>query len=153
MSVMLLNHYWIQNDYVGDWSMSDWDWTWSGLLGITLMGCFGFTNLAFLNIGYQLADAALVGWMEYLQIPISYLYQTFIFGDTPNTFEIVGAVAVTVGSILPVVQQLYVYCSTHVVSENEGEGETADESTPLIQDTGTVMMGKAADELMIDVSR
>lgn len=151
--VMILNRYVIDDSMIGDWDMADWDFSWSGLLGVILMGCFGFTNLAFLNIGYQLADAALVGWMEYLQIPISYLYQTFIFGDTPNTFEIVGAVAVTVGSILPVVQQLYVYCSTRVASENEGEGETAGESTPLIHDTGTVMVGKAADELMIDVSR
>ena len=69
--------------------------------------------------------------MEYLQIPISYLYQTFIFGNTPNWFEIVGAVAVTVGSILPVVQQLYIYCAGRdAQAECAGEAE----STPLIQD-------------------
>ena len=57
--VMLLNHYWIHSACVGDWDKAAWDWSWSALLAILLMGCFGFANLALLNIGYQLADVAL----------------------------------------------------------------------------------------------
>jgi len=133
--VMILDHYIIKSDFVGDWTRSEWDWSWSACLGLLFMSLSGFVNLAFLNVGYQLGDAALVGWMEYTQIPISYLYQTFIFGNQPNTLEIVGAIAVTIGSILPVARELYVYCkhsrSTATVGSAEGERE------PLIGSTDT----------------
>lgn len=109
--ILLIIDSFYKSDKIGDLKLNEWvlGLGWSGL-GIGLLtGINGFINYSFWMIGYQIGEATLVGWLEYVQIPISFMYQMFIFGDTPNEYEIVGAVAVGIGGLLPTIEQIYIY--------------------------------------------
>ena len=119
------------------------DLGWDGLAIVTLAGINGFVLTSFWVIGYQLGDASLVGWLEYVQIPISFIYQTFVFGDVPNKYEVIGAVAVGVGGLLPTLEQLYIYM-------NEGKKGAKVEESRLDSDGGKKYSRKG--ELVSDSS-
>eukprot|EP01084_Bolivina_argentea_P014901 27875_1 len=73
------------------------------------VGIFGFAAMALLVIGYQYGEATKVAWLEYINIVIRFIIQIYIFQDTPNKYEIIGASMVLVGCMLPVLYELSVY--------------------------------------------
>eukprot|EP01083_Nonionella_stella_P076002 206888_1 len=96
------------------WDDAQWQFDlWS--FGITtLLALFSCTGLALSIIGYQHGTATTVSWLEYINIPIGFVYQTFVFGDTPNFYEIVGGIMITFACVLPSAE---IVC-THMIYKN-----------------------------------
>ena len=109
--ICLIFNLYYESDAIGDLDVPLWqkDLGWDGLMVGVGTGFIGFTVYSFWVIGYQMGEATLVGWLEYIQIPISFVYQLLIFDDVPNKYEIIGAVAVGIGGLLPTIEQVYIY--------------------------------------------
>ena len=55
---------------------------------------------------YQRGNAALIAWLEYIAIPLAFLYQVFVFDDVPGQIEGIGASLTLVGCLLPGVHEM-----------------------------------------------
>eukprot|EP01083_Nonionella_stella_P074611 202448_1 len=111
--LLCLNEYVLHIPFLGTVNVLDtavWKWDIYSVLAMCAMGLCGFGVLSFSVIGYQLGEATQVSWLEYITIPMGFVYQTVIFNDAPNTIEAIGAVCVTVGCLLPLFESLYIYC-------------------------------------------
>ena len=78
---------------------------------ICIMICYAFRIwCSCINvIGYQYGSATMVSWLEYINIPIGFVYQTVIFADFPNKYEVIGGILVTIACLLAPLEQLYRY--------------------------------------------
>ena len=74
-------------------------------------GVCGFIAVALSTVGYQYGTATMVSWLEYVNIPIGFIYQGLIFGDIPNEYEIIGGILVTIACLIIPFDQLYKYCT------------------------------------------
>jgi len=144
--MLLLNHFELKSEFIGDWFSADyWVFSFESVLPVVLMSLVGFGNIALNTIGYQLGEAALVGWMEYLQIPIAFLYQIFIFKQSASAMQFIGAVLVFIGCTLPLCEQLRDYLLGEKVEEGE-LAEAREEMGFLEKDHIDVLTENATDE-------
>eukprot|EP01083_Nonionella_stella_P035446 96721_1 len=104
-----INHFWIGNETLGDLFGNDWIFDMYSSVMMCVVGVLGFAGLLFNTLGYQYSDATKVSWLEYIEIPILFGFQTILFNDPPNKYEIIGACMVTVGCLLPAAEELYHY--------------------------------------------
>eukprot|EP01084_Bolivina_argentea_P029871 55422_1 len=104
---IMINRYLIHSDVLGDCGM--WTFDIYALPIILFLGVSGFAVLSLSIIGYQCGSATMVSWLEYITIPIGFIYQICIFNDLPNKYEIIGAILVTIGCLLPVMHQIFIY--------------------------------------------
>ena len=95
------------------------------------MGCAGFSDMVCITIGYQLGDAAIIGWIEYLQIPIAYVLQVWVLDQGVDYLEIIGAIAVLIGCLLPLSRELWLYMRAESQAQNESDDVDGDYQ-PLI---------------------
>ena len=109
---LIINHYYTHIEEIGNLDFHDeqqWSFTWKSLgfvAGYAFLGCLASV---FNIIGYQYGTATTVSWLEYINIPIGFIYQIFIFNDIPNKYEIIGGVSVTIACLIMPIQQLYQY--------------------------------------------
>eukprot|EP01083_Nonionella_stella_P074610 202446_1 len=128
-ALLLLNHYVLQIPFIGTVNVFDatvWKWDVFSVLMMLAMGLCGFGILSFSVIGYQLGEATQVSWLEYITIPMGFVYQTILFNDAPNKYECVGAIFVTIGCLLPLFESLYIYCNG-MVKERLSNSTTRDD--------------------------
>jgi len=133
--LMVLNHFVIRSRLIGDWMAADWSWSGFDCLCLVFAGCAGFADLVCVTAGYQLGDAASIGWIEYLQIPLTYVLQIWVLDQGIDYLEVIGAVAVTVGCVLPISRELWLYLKAERVPETEEfqtETQTEADYEPLI---------------------
>ena len=79
-------------------------------------GCCGFWAIALEVIGYQLGEATMVSWLEYINIPVGFIHQITIFNDHPNGYEMIGGILVTIACLLTPLEQLFKYCMEQKMS-------------------------------------
>eukprot|EP01084_Bolivina_argentea_P286236 490996_1 len=119
----------LDSEYIGSlavWDINAWHWNTDIMISMLSLGVLGFCTLMFSVKGYQIGEATMVSWLEYIMIPISFMAQTFIFNDTPNIWESVGASLVLIGALLPFIHQVIKYfCgrnkTAYIEVENEGD--------------------------------
>eukprot|EP00483_Globobulimina_turgida_P013101 UN13125 len=81
---------------------------WS-ILSCVYCGIAAFVAMSLNVMGYQIGNSTVVSWLEYINIPISFLYQMYIFHDEPNIFEYIGGILVLIGCVLPSIHQTINY--------------------------------------------
>eukprot|EP01083_Nonionella_stella_P076945 209871_1 len=106
---LIINHYVVNIDFFGDLSIDGWYFDFSSILSMIIVGFCGFGFIAFSVIGYQLGEATYVSWLECIYIPISFIYQSVVFDDKPNVYELIGSVLVILGCTLPLMRQIYIH--------------------------------------------
>eukprot|EP01084_Bolivina_argentea_P306396 529458_1 len=100
------NYLWINNDEIGTdaWIFNVYT---VGIMALT--GVIGFCSLSALVIGYQYGDATKIVWLEYINIIFAFGFQMYLWHDTPNSYEIYGALLIINGSALPLLRQVFLY--------------------------------------------
>eukprot|EP01084_Bolivina_argentea_P251768 422406_1 len=127
----IINHLTLRNKTLGDVFNGQYVFTVDAFLIILLITVLAFVGLLCNVIGYQYADATKVSWLEYIIIPINFIWQTYLFHDVPNSYECYGSILVTIGCLLPVVEEIYKYCISskgHVQIMYEGVRMTESET-------------------------
>merc|ERR1740123_715203 len=71
-----------------------------------LLSVLGFTGLGCLTIGYQYAHASVASVIMYAEIPISYLFQAFVFGQPVDWMSLFGCTLILVSGLGNVTKQL-----------------------------------------------
>merc|ERR1712087_466965 len=74
-----------------------------------ILGFNGFNALSLNVIGFQYGNATRVAWLEYTSIIFSFLFQTFLFRDPLDQFEVIGCILVAMGCSLSVFEEVYVH--------------------------------------------
>ncbi len=127
-----VNHYFFHIDKIGNLDFDNpdqWSFNWISFVLLGIFGTLGFAAIGLSVIGYQYGTATMVSWLEYINIPIGFIYQMFVFGDIPNKYEIIGAVLVTIACLIIPFEQLYRYC----VEIQEVDLESDDMERELIE--------------------
>eukprot|EP01084_Bolivina_argentea_P315750 547140_1 len=106
--LLIVCTYYLDNEFLGTFT-DIYSSKMSHVLASVYCGFAGFLAMMLNVKGYQIGNATIVSWLEYINIPISFLYQTYIFLDTPNQYECIGAVLVLVGCLLPVMHTTWIY--------------------------------------------
>eukprot|EP01083_Nonionella_stella_P207795 754543_1 len=106
-STLLLNKYILHSPRVGDLDLKDWKWDPVSILTSCVLGVFTFCALSCSVIGYQYGEMTKVAWLEYITLIYAFAYQTFLFDDVPNTFEIIGAVLVVLACCVSLLEEVY----------------------------------------------
>eukprot|EP01083_Nonionella_stella_P098405 276691_1 len=120
---------------------------------LIVIGSIGFCVLLFLMTGYQTAEATFVSWLEYMNIPLGFVYQALFFNDFPNKYEIIGGVLVLIGCWLPLVKQMFVYAQCrnretayeHVLEESNVDMVTTDVMNEDADSNMDIMIMNAMD--------
>ena len=106
--ILLFINQFIKNDFNldnnGEWSLSI-----NIIIICIIMGILSIFALMFLVLGYQYGEATKVSWMEYMNVPIGYLYQWIIFNQPPNIYETIGALIIFSTCIIEAVEEYYNY--------------------------------------------
>eukprot|EP01084_Bolivina_argentea_P104474 187063_1 len=100
----LIDFLWIHED---TFNGNGWIFDGNAIISMFCVGVFGFVGMALFVMGYQYGDATKVAWLEYINIIITMLYQTFLFNDIPNVYELCGTIMVFIGSILPLFHECF----------------------------------------------
>ena len=106
---LLLNHFFLNIPLIGDLNISHWRLDLDAIGYMIFFGLCGFLQVSTIVVGYQLGDSTQVSWLEYITIPMGFLYQSIVFDDTPNKYESIGGILVTTGCLLPLIKQIYLY--------------------------------------------
>ena len=128
-SIAALNQILLKDDYVGSLNFMDedsWKYDTFSVISMFSIGCLGFFVVFCSVKGYQYGEATMVSWLEYTTIPISFLSQTFIFNDIPNIWELIGAIMVLIGALLPFFHQIFDYFTIKITETNRGEIDEED---------------------------
>jgi len=141
--------------FVLDASISHLNAHWQGSLtaiGIcAAIGTLSVFAFMFLVVGYQQGEATKVSWLEYMNVPIGYVYQYIIEGNTPNAFEIVGAVIMLTTGVIEMAEEWYYYRQTKVrlslLMENE-----VDDFDPMFPGGDRVSPMSATDGLSVGIN-
>eukprot|EP01083_Nonionella_stella_P014548 40848_1 len=115
-TVLLVNHYFLHNAFIGDLDFNDWVFDMRSTLLILLLGVVGFGALTCSIVGYQYADATKVAWLEYTTLLFAFSYQIFLFGDIPNTLEVIGVIFVLLACVVSILEELYKKYLTNKIS-------------------------------------
>eukprot|EP01083_Nonionella_stella_P185043 673651_1 len=104
--LMLLDHFVFEDFHIdhGIWSFSIQSILFC--MGIGLLTLFA---LMFLVVGYQQGEATKVAFMEYVTVPVGYLYQYILSGQTPNVYETTGAIIIVGTSLIGMFEEYYDY--------------------------------------------
>ena len=86
-----------------------WDFSLYPMLVCAGIGTLGVFAFMFLVIGYQHGEATKVSWLEYMNVPIGYMYQYVLFHDSPNIYETVGATIMLTTGIIEIASEWYLY--------------------------------------------
>ena len=122
--VLLVNSYLIQDESIGTLhdlgTMSLWQ-----IAVCVYLGIAAFISVSLDQMAYQRGNAAVITWLEYMSIPITFALNTFFLKDEPNTFEYIGVPLLLIGCILPEMEQIY----THYAMQRQEQmfGEIKDE--------------------------
>jgi len=93
----------IQNVSTGEAIIPPGPVPWVQMIVISILG---FTGLGCLTIGYQLAHASVASLIMYAEIPISYLFQAFLFGQDVDWMSILGCSLILVSGVGSVAKEL-----------------------------------------------
>eukprot|EP01083_Nonionella_stella_P044639 120163_1 len=107
--VLLLNEYVLHLELIGDLNINHWRFDLQSIGYMIFFGVCGFVQVSTIVVGYQLGDATQVSWLEYITIPMGFMYQALVFHDAPNKYETIGGILVTSGCLLPLMKQIYLY--------------------------------------------
>ena len=106
--MIMVNTYWLNNEFIG--TMDDiYTMDWKHFLLSAWIGLAAFCAMNLNVVGYQFGDGTKVSWLEYTNIPLSFLYQSYVFHDKPNIVESIGAVMILFGCLLPMINQIVLY--------------------------------------------
>ena len=122
--LLLLNEYIIKNERIGGFSANSWEWNIKSICIMIGIGVNGFAALCLNIVGFQYGDATKVGWLEYIAIVFTFMYQIWLFNDIPDTFEIIGAILVIIACAMSVLEEVY----NHYYCQNEDSSYDYDES-------------------------
>eukprot|EP01083_Nonionella_stella_P101396 287420_1 len=114
---LVVNRYLVHMDMIGYLDFEDWRFDLRSIGYMLFFGVCGFLQVSTLVVGYQMGDSTQVSWLEYITIPMGFIYQAFVFGDVPNKYETIGGVLVTTGCLLPLMKQVYSYFANQSRSE------------------------------------
>eukprot|EP01084_Bolivina_argentea_P171992 297949_1 len=78
------------------------------LLGIGIGISHVVANLSWYK-AYQMGNSTKIVWFEYVAVAFAYIYQSYLFHDIPNLWEIIGAIGVIICAFLPLFEELFVY--------------------------------------------
>merc|ERR1711971_797535 len=85
--ILVMNTFVIDSELIGTFSdlgaMSI-----SDVLVCIAVGFGGFAGMSLNVKGYQIGNAAVISWLEYIAIPLGFVYQSFIFENPPDEFEV-----------------------------------------------------------------
>jgi len=93
-----------------------------------LISFTGFAGLAALTQGYQLAHASIASLLCYLEIPLSYVFQVYIFHDGIDFMSILGCSLIVGSGLLSVSKQ-------YLASKSKKLKIYDDETKPLLHKT------------------
>eukprot|EP01083_Nonionella_stella_P318441 1164040_1 len=133
---LVLNHYWLHIEFIGSFDINEWSFDGYSIAIMIGLGFCGFAQILCSVIGYQMGNATYVSWLEYITIPIGFLYQTIIFNDAPNKYEIIGGTLVTIGCLMPFTKQLWIYFH----SETQGYERVEQESEATSEEETSIEM-------------
>jgi len=94
---------------------------WLQLITISILG---FSGLGCLTIGFQYAHASVASLIMYAEIPVSYLFQAFLFGQEVDWKSLLGCALILSSGVASVSKQF---------SKAKGTGKTQGESAPLLK--------------------
>jgi len=86
-----------------------WDWSLEALMVSAGIGTLSVFAFMFLVVGYQHGEATKVSWLEYMNVPIGFVYQYILFSESPNIFETVGAVIMLSTGLIEIAEEWYHY--------------------------------------------
>eukprot|EP01084_Bolivina_argentea_P117838 209193_1 len=112
--LMIINEFTEINE-IGNLDILDnnkWSFDIKSVFIMIFLGICGFGAVSLSVTGYQYGSATMVAWLEYINIPIGFIYQLYIFHDAPNRYEIIGGIMVTIACLLPTTHHLYIYLLT-----------------------------------------
>ena len=106
--LMTLSEFILHNKTIGTWNIIN-EWSFNGIdIMITIIiGIVGFTAVSMGTIGFQYGEATKLAWLEYTSIIFAFLFQTYLFNDIPNDFEIIGAVLIGIAICLSIAEEIY----------------------------------------------
>ena len=99
-----------------------------------IVGIFGFIALSLNVIGFQYGDATKVAWLEYIIILFSFIYQIWLFDDTPNELEIVGLLFIIFACFLSLFEELYNHLKNKQLVSHDAVAESESFSSTEFED-------------------
>ena len=111
--LLLFNEYFLNNTKIGGFNANDWEWDFKSIGIMIVIGFNGFAALCLNVVGFQYGDATKVGWLEYIAIVFTFMYQIFLFGDIPDIFEIIGVILVIIACAMSVLEEVYHHYYEH----------------------------------------
>jgi len=109
---------------------------WPNMIAISILG---FTGLGCLTIGYQLAHASVASLIMYAEIPISYLFQAFVFGQAVDLMSILGCGLILTSGVGSVFREF---------KESQAKAtEKLEEKIPLLTEKFEKYMGEELNSL------
>jgi len=92
---------------------TDWQGSLTAIGICAAIGTLSVLSFMFLVVGYQRGEATKVSWLEYMNVPIGYVYQYFLQPPI-NGFEIVGAAIILTTGVVEIAAEWYHYRQTKV---------------------------------------
>eukprot|EP01084_Bolivina_argentea_P291990 501895_1 len=74
---------------------------------MTVIGLLTMIGLLFSVLSYQIGETTQVSWMEYINLPLGYLYQVILTNSYPNVYETIGGCIVMSTCFIGFIEQ---YC-------------------------------------------
>ena len=98
--LLIVNSVLFQNEQLG--TFSDFcAMPWTDWLVALFVGFSYFIGMIVDMMAYQRGNVAMIGWLEYFAIPLSFIFQIFVFDDDPDPIEGMGATMVMIGCLSP----------------------------------------------------
>ena len=85
----------------------EWKTGFNDIIICCAIGVIDIFAMIFLTLGYQYGEATKVSWMEYLNLPMGYLYQWALFNQPPNIYETVGGSLMAVTCFIELFEECY----------------------------------------------
>eukprot|EP01084_Bolivina_argentea_P289366 496872_1 len=87
------------------------------------------------TFAYQIGNSTKITWFEYTDLLIAYIYQSLLFDEIPNKWEIIGCVSIIAFSFLPLCEELFVYMknstNNRIQYSNVPQESSVDESDDM----------------------
>lgn len=87
----------------------NWDFSLYPILACVGIGTLSVVAFIFLVTGYQHGEATKVSWLEYMNVPIGFVYQYILFSESPNIYETVGAFIMLSTGLIEIAEECYLH--------------------------------------------